>query len=74
MFNAIAQEHDQMLYESLLQSVEELSTSRTINGIMLRFSTEVEHVEPNGDIRVCIDLSGLATQIWWKPSYRFVKR
>ncbi|MBD1998641.1 hypothetical protein H6F88_21310 [Oculatella sp. FACHB-28] len=62
VINAIAQEHDQMLYESLLQSVEELSTSRTINGIMLRFSTEVEHVEPNGDIRVCVDLSGLATQ------------
>lgn len=71
---AIAQEYQQMPYESLLQSVEEVSASRTINGITLHFSTEVEHVEPIGDIHVCIDVSGLATQTWWKPSYRFVKR
>lgn len=72
--NAIAQEYEQMPYESLLQSAEALSTSRTINGITLHFSTEVEPVKPNGDIQGCIDVSGLATQTWWKPSYRFVKR
>jgi hypothetical protein len=71
---AIAQEYEQMPYESLLRSAEAFSTSRTINGITLHFSAEAYRVEPDGDIHVCIDVSGLATQTWWKPSYRFVKR
>lgn len=71
---AIAQEYEQMDYESLLRSPEALFTSRTIDGITLHFSAEAYRVEPDGDIYICIDVGGLATQTRWKPSYRFVKR
>lgn len=70
---AIAKEYEQMSYESLLQSAETLSTSRTIDGVTLYFSGEAYRID-NSDISFCIDVNGLPTRNGWKPSYSFVKR
>jgi len=70
----VAQEYEQMPYETLLQPAEVLSMSRIFGKMRLDFSAEAYDVDKDGDIHFCIDVDGLPTKTKWKPSYRFVKR
>lgn len=72
--NDLAKSYENMSYEELLKSSEELSKSKTVNGKDICFAAEAYHVDDNGDIHFMIDAYGLKTKLFYKPSYQFKKR
>ena len=62
-------------YEALRdQAAEVLSFAKTLDGRELHFSLEAYAVKANGDLAVCVDISGLPRRWGIKPSYHFYKR
>jgi hypothetical protein len=67
--------YESLSYSALQKPAEEISRSRTVNGIEIHFTAEAYNTKKNGDLCFCIDASAnLPTLLGVKPSYQFQKR
>jgi hypothetical protein len=62
-------------YEELRDhGAEDFDSDRIVEGVRIHYSGEAYRTLANGDLAFNIDVSGLPTGGWTRPSYHFYKR
>lgn len=71
----IGREFEAKSYEELRnRGAEDFDSDRIVDGVRVHYSGEAYRTLANGDLAFNIDVGGLPTGGWTKPSYHFYKR
>jgi hypothetical protein len=71
----IGREFEAKSYEELrTHGAEDFDSEWIVDGVRVHYSGEAYRTLANGDLAFNIDVGGLPTRGWTKPSYHFYKR